>query len=96
MANLYYDKDADPRYLESKTVCIVGFGSQGHAHALNLHDSGVDVVVGLREGSRNWAQAESHGLKVMPVTEAAAAADVVMMLIPDMLQPGVYAESVAP
>ena len=96
MANLYYDKDADPKYLEGKTVCIVGFGSQGHAHALNLHDSGVNVVVGLREGSRNWEKAVNAGLKVMPVAEAAAAADVVMMLIPDMLQPAVYRESVAP
>ena len=96
MANLYYDKDADPKYLEGKTVCIVGFGSQGHAHALNLHDSGVNVVVGLREGSRNWEKAVNVGLKVMPVAEAAAAADVVMMLIPDMLQPAVYRESVAP
>ncbi len=96
MANLYYDRDADPKYLEGKTVCIVGFGSQGHAHALNLHDSGVNVVVGLRAGSRNWARAQEHGLSVMPVDQAAAAADVVMMLIPDMLQPTVYRESVAP
>jgi ketol-acid reductoisomerase len=96
VANLYYDKDADPKYLEGKTVCIVGFGNQGHAHALNLHESSVDVVVGLRASSRNWQRAEGYGLKVMPVAEAAAASDVVMMLIPDMQQPTVFAESIAP
>ncbi|MBN1287027.1 MAG: ketol-acid reductoisomerase [Anaerolineae bacterium] len=96
MANLYYDQDADPKYLEGKTVCIVGYGSQGHAHALNLHDSGVDVVVGLRAEDPAWKVAESKGLKVMTIPEAVAAADVVSMLFPDTLQPKVYAETIGP
>ena len=96
MATLYYDKDADLSLLEGKTVAVIGYGSQGHAHALNLHDSGVDVVVGLYEGSKSWAKAEADGLKVKPVAEAAEAADVIMMLIPDTAQPQVYAEHIAP
>ncbi len=96
MATLYYDKDADLSLLAGKTVAVIGYGSQGHAHALNLHDSGVDVVVGLYEGSKSWAKAEADGLKVKTVAEAAEAADVIMMLIPDTAQPQVYAEHVAP
>ncbi len=96
MATIYYDKDADLGQLKGKTVCIVGFGSQGHAHSLNLHDSGVDVVVGLRADSQSWAKAEAAGLKVMTVAEAAEAADVIMILAPDTKQPTIYAESIAP
>jgi len=96
VAKLYYDQDANMSYLDGKTVAIVGYGSQGHAHALNLRDSGVNVVVGLYEGSRSWAKAEADGVTVKSVADAAQAADVVMMLIPDTLQAQVYAESIAP
>ncbi len=96
MAKLYYDQDADAKYLDGKTVAIIGYGSQGHAHALNLHDSGVNVVVGLYEGSSSWAKAEADGLTVKTVAEAAQAADVVMILLPDTVQAKVYAESIAP
>lgn len=96
MATLYYDQDANLDLLSGKTVAVVGYGSQGHAHALNLHDSGVNVVVGLYEGSRSWAKAEADGLQVMTVADAAEAADVIMMLIPDTRQAEVYAESIAP
>jgi len=96
VAKLYYDQDADPKLLEGKTVAIIGYGSQGHAHALNLRDSGVQVVVGLYEGSKSWAKAEGEGLTVKPVADAAAEADVVMLLLPDTAQPKVYAESIAP
>jgi len=96
MANLYYDQDANPKLLEGKTVAIIGYGSQGHAHALNLRDSGVDVVVGLYKGSKSRAAAEAQGLTVKSVAEAAQMADVVMILIPDTLQSKVYAEEIAP
>lgn len=96
MVNLYYDKDADPRYLEGKTVAVIGYGSQGHAHALNLRDSGVNVIVGLHEGSGSRARAEAEGLSVRTVADAASEAQVIMMLIPDTLQARVYAESIAP
>ncbi|MCC7208000.1 MAG: ketol-acid reductoisomerase [Anaerolineae bacterium] len=96
MAKLYYDNDADLKYLEGKTVAIIGYGSQGHAHALNLHDSGVNVVVGLHEGSKSRAKAEADGLQVLSVADATKTAQVVMMLIPDTLQAQVYAESVGP
>ncbi len=96
MAKIYYDKDADLSYLDGKTVAIIGYGSQGHAHALNLKDSGVDVVVGLYEGSKSWPKAEAAGLKVMSVADAAKSAGIVMMLIPDTKQPDVYHESIEP
>jgi ketol-acid reductoisomerase len=96
MATLYYDKDADPSLLDGKTVAIIGYGSQGHAHALNLRDSGVDVVVGLYPESKSWKVAEDNGVTVKTVSEAAEMADVVMILIPDTSQPKVYAESIAP
>ena len=96
MAKIYYDKDADLGLLKDKTVAIIGYGSQGHAHALNLHDSGVNVVVGLYEGSKSRAKAEADGLTVMSVADAAEAADVVMMLIPDTSQRQVYVEHIAP
>jgi ketol-acid reductoisomerase len=96
MAKIYYDKDADLALIQSKKVAVVGYGSQGHAHSLNLRDSGVEVVVGLHKGARRAAQAEAAGLKVLPVSEAAAWGDVVMMLAPDTVQPSIYKESVSP
>ena len=96
MAKLYYDNDADLGLLDGKTVAIIGYGSQGHAHALNLRDSGVDVVVGLLETSRSREKAANDGLRVTSVAEAAAAADVVMILAPDHVQADLYNESIAP
>jgi len=83
MVEMFYDKDADLGALKGKTIAVMGYGSQGHAQAQNLHDSGLDVVIGLREGSRRWKQAEDDGLKVMTVADAAKAADVVQILLPD-------------
>ncbi len=96
MARLYYDQDADLNLLNGKTVAIIGYGSQGHTHALNLRDSGISVVVGLHEGSKSKARAEAAGLTVLPVAEAAQRADIVMMLVPDPIQPQVYQEHIAP
>ena len=96
MANIYYDKDADLSLMDGKTVAIIGFGSQGHAHALNLKDSGVSVVVGLHEGSRSKAKAEGHGLEVLSVADAAKKADIVMILIPDHIQAEVYNKDIGP
>ncbi|MEP7285627.1 MAG: ketol-acid reductoisomerase [Chloroflexota bacterium] len=96
MATLYYDRDADLSLLDGKTVAIIGYGSQGHAHALNLKDSGVKVVVGLQKGSKSWAKAEAAGLDVMSVADAAKAADVIMMLVPDTKQAAVYNADIAP
>ena len=96
MANVYYEKDADPSLVASRKVAIIGYGSQGHAHALNLKDSGVDVRIGLREGSSSKAKAEAAGLRVVPVDQAAAEADLVMMLLPDTEQRDVYEQSIAP
>ncbi len=96
MATMYYDNDADLSLLDGKIVGIIGYGSQGHAHALNLHDSGVKVMVGLYEGSSSKAKAEAEGLEVATVAEVAQAADVITLLIPDTTQPSVYRESVLP
>jgi ketol-acid reductoisomerase len=96
MANIYYEQDADRSALEGQKVAILGFGSQGHAHAQNLNDSGFDVRVGLRDGSKSWPKAEEAGLRVLPTAQAAAEADVVMILLPDTSQAKVYAEDVAP
>jgi len=90
MATIYYEKDADPGALQGQRVAVLGYGSQGHAHALNLKDSGHDVRVGLREDSKSWAAAEEAGLRVLVTAEAAAEADVVMMLMPDTAQADAY------
>ncbi|NWG15791.1 MAG: ketol-acid reductoisomerase [Chloroflexi bacterium] len=96
MATLYYDKDADLSLLNGKTIAVIGYGSQGHAHALNARDSGAQVVVGLHEGSSSRVKAEADGLSVMSVANATRAADIVMVLIPDTKQAAVYAESIGP
>ncbi len=96
MANIYYDSDADPSRILSRKVAIIGYGSQGHAHALNLHDNGVQVTVGLREGSKSWAKVEAAGLRVDSVAGAANWADTVMILAPDTEQPGIYSKDIAP
>jgi len=96
VAKLYYQSDCQREYLADKTVAIIGFGSQGHAHALNLKDSGHNVIVGLYEGSRSWAKAEAQGLKVATAADAAKMADVIMMLVNDELQPKIYEESILP
>jgi ketol-acid reductoisomerase len=90
-----YDDDADLSLLEGKTVAIIGYGSQGHAHALNLRDSGVNVVIGLREGSESAAQAQAEGLEVLPVAEAASRGDIVVVLVPDELHHDVFVNEVA-
>jgi ketol-acid reductoisomerase len=96
MATIYYEKDGNLDDLASKTVAIVGYGSQGHAHALNLKDSGIDVVVGLYQGSKSWPKAEAAGLKVMTVADATKAADVIMILVSDHLQGDLYTKEMAP
>ena len=93
---MYYEKDTDLNLLKGKKVAVIGYGSQGHAHALNLHESGVDVVVGLYNGSKSWEKAEAAGLKVATVAEAAKAADLVMILLPDEKQAKIYNEEIAP
>ncbi len=93
---VYYDKDADLSIIKGMKVAIVGYGSQGHAHAQNLRDSGVDVIVGLRAGGASWNKAKDAGLHVMDIDTAVKAADLVMMLLPDENIPAVYAENVAP
>ncbi len=96
MIKKYYDSDCNLGLLDGKTVAIMGYGSQGHAHAQNLNESGVDVIVGLRKDSSSWKKAEDAGLKVMEIPEAAKAADIVMMLVPDELAADIYNEQVAP
>ena len=96
MAKMYYEQDCDINYLNGKKIAIIGYGSQGHAHALNLKDSGCDVCVGLRAGSKSWAKAEAAGLAVKTVSEAAAWADIVMMLVNDEVQADVFKKDIAP
>ena len=95
MAQMFYDKDADLSFLAGKTVGVVGFGSQGHAHALNLKDSGINVVVGLYPGSRSWAKAETAGLRVGTVDDVAEEADIIMILTPDHSQKTLYDDHIA-
>ena len=92
---IYYDKDADLQQIRNRKITIIGYGSQGHAHALNLKESGMSVVVGLREGS-SWQKAEASGLKVMPVADAVKSADIVMILTPDEAQAALYRQEIAP
>ncbi|MDJ0536699.1 MAG: ketol-acid reductoisomerase [Xenococcaceae cyanobacterium MO_207.B15] len=96
MARMYYDEDANLDLLSNKTVAIIGYGSQGHAHALNLKDSGVNVVIGLYSGSKSIAKAEAAGLKVHSVAEAAAVADMIMILLPDEVQKTIYKNEIEP
>ncbi len=96
MAKIYYAADCNLSLLKGKTVAIIGYGSQGHAHALNLHESGINVVVGLYNGSKSWAKAEAAGLKVTTVEEAAKIADMIMILLPDEKQADIYKKQIAP
>ncbi len=94
MAKMYYEKDCNLKLLEGKTVAVIGYGSQGHAHALNLHESGVNVVVGLYEGSKSWKLAQDAGLSVATAADAAKQADIIMILVNDEKQPKLYKESI--
>jgi ketol-acid reductoisomerase len=96
MAKIYYQQDCNLSLLEGKTVAVVGYGSQGHAHALNMRDSGVNVIIGLYEGSKSWAKAEAAGFKVYTAAEAAKRADIIMILINDEKQAKLYKESIEP
>ena len=96
MAQLFYDNNADLERLKGRTIAVIGFGSQGHAHALNLKDSGLDVCVGLYEGSKSWARAEAAGLRVLPVAEAAKEAQIIMILTPDTGQAALYRDAIGP
>ncbi|HBR01287.1 MAG TPA: ketol-acid reductoisomerase, partial [Ruminiclostridium sp.] len=96
MAKMYYEKDCSLELLRGKTVAVIGYGSQGHAHALNLKESGMNVVVGLYEGSKSWKLAEEAGLPVTTAAEATKGADIVMILVNDEKQPALYQKSIAP
>lgn len=93
---IYYEQDVNPEIIKGRKIAVIGYGSQGHAHALNLMDSGCDVRVGLREGSASWAKAEEAGLKMCTMDQAAEEADFIMMLVPDELQGSIYAEFIEP
>lgn len=96
MAKMFYEKDTNLGLLQGKKVAVIGFGSQGHAHALNLHESGIDVVVGLYEGSKSWNKVKEAGLEVTTTAEAAKKADIIMILVPDEKQAKLYREEIAP
>ena len=95
-ARIFYEKDCDINYIKDKTVAIIGYGSQGHAHALNLKESGINVIIGLYEGSKSWAKAEAQGMKVYTTAEAAKKADIIMILINDEKQKAMYEKDIAP
>jgi ketol-acid reductoisomerase len=95
-AKMYYDQDADLDLLKDKTIGVIGFGSQGHAHALNLHDSGVNVIVGLYPGSRSWNKVTDAGLRVDTVANVADASDIIMVLTPDHIQKQIYDQHISP
>jgi len=94
MVKMYYEQDVDAKFIKDKKIAIIGYGSQGHAHALNLKESGIDVRVGLYAGSKSWEAAEKAGLKVMDAAQAAKEADIIMMLVPDEKQPKIFKESI--
>ncbi|MER3397185.1 MAG: ketol-acid reductoisomerase [Chloroflexota bacterium] len=96
MARIYYDADADLNLLKGRRIAVLGFGSQGHAHSLNLRDSGLDVIVGLYEGSKSWGKAQGFGLQVATVREACEQADIIMVLLPDQVHREVYNAAIAP
>jgi len=96
MAKMYYEKDCDINQLNGKKIAIIGYGSQGHAHAMNLRDSGCDVIIGLRKGGKSWAVAEKDGFTVMTIAEATQAADIISILIPDEIQAVTYKKEIAP
>ena len=96
MATMFYENDVDPSLIRDRTIGVIGYGSQGHAHALNLKDNGLDVIVGLYEGSKSWPKAEGDGLRVALVADAARESDIIMVLIPDTTQSQVYKESIRP
>ncbi len=93
---IYYDQDADLGVLQEQTICVLGYGSQGHAHALNLRDSGLKVIVGLRKGGPSYEKAKADGFDPLPPAEACAQADVIMVLVPDQIQPQIYEEAIRP
>ena len=95
-AKIFYQSDCNLSLLDGKTIAIIGYGSQGHAHALNLKDSGCDVIIGLYEGSKSWAKAEAQGFKVYTAAEAAKRADIIMILINDEKQAAMYKKDIAP
>lgn len=96
MATMYYDKDADLSLLNGRKIAVIGFGSQGHAHALNLKDSGCDVIIGLYPGSKSWEKAEAAGLRVLSVEQASREADIIMVLAPDQVQKAIYQQGIEP
>src|SRR5215472_8117484 len=96
MPNRYYEKDGSLEHLQGRQIAIIGYGSQGHAHSLNLRDSGAEVVVGLYPGSKSWAKAEAAGLKVMSTADAAAAANIIMILVSDHIQADLYHKDIEP
>ena len=96
MAKMYYEKDCDISYLDGKKIAVIGYGSQGHAHAMNLRDSGCDVIIGLYKGGKSWPVAEKDGFTVMTTAEATQAADIIMILINDEKQADMYKKDIAP